>query len=184
MQLSPRRLFFGTSTALVLAAFAASMVASRASVAVSARRQAIDAATRLGVSMNRDSATRALSLSYLERARLGLGSPFRLIDQAIHDSRLTDSVRHDVAWAVVDRVFNGDIYQIDPRALDIISQPGTGEGHLAIIEDVVGQADDPRVATAALRIAYALAASSGATSLTSLPVVAEVVSQVRDRTLQ
>ena len=65
MQLSPRRLFFGTSTALVLAAFAASMVATRASVGVSARRQATDGATRLGVSMNRDDATRALALSYL-----------------------------------------------------------------------------------------------------------------------
>lgn len=183
MQLSPRRLFFGTSTALVLAAFAASTVAKRASITVSARRQATEAATRLGVSMNQDPATRALSLSYLERARLGLGSPFRLIDQAIHDSRLPDSIRHDIAWAVADRVFDGDVYHVDPRALDIISQPGTGEGHLAIIEEVIAGADDPRVGSAALRIAYALAASSGATSLTSLPVVAEVVSQVRDRTL-
>jgi hypothetical protein len=89
----------------------------------------------------------------------------------------------DVAWAVVDRLFRGDVYQIDPRALDIISQPGTGAGHLEVIRDVIGGADDPHVATAALRIAYALAASSGVTSLTSLPVVAEVASQVRDRAL-
>jgi hypothetical protein len=133
--------------------------------------------------MNRDAATRALSLSYLERARLGLGSPFRLVDQVVHDARLSDSVRHDVAWAVVDRLFQGDVYEIDAPALDVISQPGTGAGHLAIIQDVIGGANDPHVATAALRIAYALAASRGVTSLTSLPIVAEVASQVRDRAL-
>src|SRR6185503_16394862 len=98
---SPRRLFFGTSTALVLAAFAASMLASRVTVTISARRQAAQSAARLDSIVGHDQTARALALSYLERARLGLGSPFRLIDQAAHDTRLSDSVRRDVAWAIV-----------------------------------------------------------------------------------
>jgi hypothetical protein len=183
MQLSPRRLFFGTSTALVLAALAASLVATRVTGSIGARRQAAQAATRLDETMRRDEATRSLSLAYLERARLGLGSPFRLMDQAARDPRLTDTVRHDVAWAIVDRVFDSRVYEIDPRALDAVSQPGAGAGHLAIIEDVIGGADDPRVAEAGVRVAYALAASSGVTGISSLPAVAEASALVRDRVL-
>jgi hypothetical protein len=112
-----------------------------------------------------------------------MGSPFRLIDQAAHDPRLSDSVRHDVAWAIVDRLFDGKVYEVDGRVLDVISLPGSGVGHLDIIEDAIRRSDDPRVGEAAVRIAYGLAASNGSTSLTSLPVVAEVAAQVRDRAL-
>src|SRR6476659_6516395 len=101
MTFSPRRLLFGTSIALVLAAGAVSIVASKRSVTVSARKQASAAAARLDASLARhDPQTRAISLAYLERARLGLGSPFRLIDLAGHDARLSDSVRHDLTWAI------------------------------------------------------------------------------------
>ncbi len=183
MQLSPRRLFFGTSTALVLAAIAASMLATRVTSTMGARRQAEHATARLDSALDRPGAPRALALSYLERARLGLGSPFRLIDQAVHDPRLSDTVRHDVAWAIVDRVFDGRVYEIDGHVLDAMSHAGSGPGHLDIIEDVIGRADDPRVGEASIRIAYGLAASNGSTSLTSMPVVAEVAAQVRDRRL-
>ena len=183
MTLSPRRLLFGTSIALVLAASAVSMVASKMSVTVSARKQAVAAAARLDSTLDRrDPQTRALSLAYLERARLGLGSPFRLMDLAGHDARLSDSVRHDLTWAIAGRVLDGRIYEVDARTLDIIARPGTGVGHLALIEDVIRH-DDPRVAESKLRVAYALAASNGTTGLNSLPVVAEVIAQVRDRAL-
>ena len=184
MQLSPRRLLFGTSIVLVLAAFAASVVATHVSVTISARNQASIAATRLNDRLGLESpAARALSLSYLERARLGLGSPYRLIEQAVRDPRLPDSLGQDVAWTIIDRLFDGSVYEIDARSLDLVSQPGAAAGHLAILNDVIGESDHPRVAEASLRIAYALAASSGATSLTSLPVVAEAAAQVRDRAL-
>jgi hypothetical protein len=117
MQLSPRRLFFGTSTALVLAAIAASMLATRVTSTMGARREAQHAAARLDSALGRRGAPRALALAYLERARLGLGSPFRLIDQAVHDPRLSETVRHDVAWAIVDRVFDGRIYETDGHVL-------------------------------------------------------------------
>src|SRR3954468_17406460 len=173
MQLSPRRLLFGTSIVLVVAAFAASAVATRVSVTISARNQASIAATRLNHRLAGESDdARALSLSYLERARLGLGSPYRLIEQAVRDPRLPDSLGQDVAWTIVDRLFDGSVYEIDARALDLVSQPGAAAGHLAILNDVIAESDNPRVAEASIRVAYALAASSGATSLTSLPVVA------------
>ena len=184
MQLSPRRLFFGTSTALVLAAFFASIAATRASVTVSVQKRAAASAERLDSLLDgREGPSRALSLAYLERARLGLGSPYRLIDQVIHDSRLADTLRHEVAWAIVGRVFDGAIYQIDPLALDLVSAPGSGAGHLAIIENAIEQAENPRVGEAAVRIAYGLASSKGATSLNAVPVVAEAAAQVRDRVL-
>src|SRR3954471_24402979 len=112
MQLSPRRVFFGTSTALVLAAFAGSMFVSRVTGTVSARKHAAQSAARLDSAIVGSDTVRALALSYLERARLRLGSPFRLIDQAAHDTRLSDSVRRDVAWAIVDRLFDGSVYAI------------------------------------------------------------------------
>ena len=183
MQLSPRRLFFGTSTALVLAAIGASMLATRVTSTLSAQRQAKQAVVRLESAMAHDDDTRVLALSYLERARLGLGSPFRLIDQAVHDPRIADSTRRDIAWAIVDRIFDGRIYEIDARVLDVMSHAGSGAGHLDVIEQVIRRSDDPRVGEAAVRIAYGLAASNGSTSLTSLPVVAEVAAQVRDGAL-
>jgi hypothetical protein len=75
------------------------------------------------------------------------------------------------------------MYEIDPRALDLVTQVGAGAGHLAIIENAVKDADDPRVGEATIRLAYALAASSGVTSYTSVHVVSEAASQVRDRVL-
>src|SRR5690242_8406552 len=45
----------------------------------------------------RGSAT-SVALGYLERLRLGLGSPFRLVDFALDDPRLDDSTRTRLAW--------------------------------------------------------------------------------------
>jgi hypothetical protein len=184
MAVSSRRLFFGAGCALVLAGTFGSIAASRRAVTISAQNRASLATRRIETSLEqRDDSSRAISLAYLERARLGLGSPFRLVDQALRDSRLGDSLRLDVAWAIVDRVLDGRIYEIDARALDPVAAPALSRGHLAILEDVMGGEDDPRVGEAALRIAYGLAAANGTTSLTSLPVVAEVTAQIRDRIL-
>jgi hypothetical protein len=184
MQLSPRRVYVGTGIAFALAAIVAWVVASRASVRVNARKQAAVAEAQLHTMLaDARPESRAIALAYLERARLGLGSPYRLIELAVRDPRLPDSVAQNVAWTIVGRLFAGDVYEIDPRALDLVSQPGSGKSHLGIIEDVIRGADDPRVGEAAVRVAYALAASNGATSLTSLPIVAEAAAQVRDRVL-
>src|SRR3712207_954982 len=56
----------------------------------------------------------AIALGYLERARLGLGSPFRLAEYALRDPRLDSTTRRDVAWAIVGRTLAGAGYAIDP----------------------------------------------------------------------
>src|SRR3954462_14514965 len=40
-----------------------------------------------------------VGLGYLERLRIGLGSPFRLVDQALHDSRIDPQLGRRVTWA-------------------------------------------------------------------------------------
>jgi len=78
----------------------------------------------------------ALGITYLERARLGLSSPFRLVDQAIHDPRLDASMRQRVGWALLGRLRRGDTYVVDPAVLDGIGpwssdrQGATGLAHV------------------------------------------------------
>src|SRR5260221_14232627 len=102
MTVSPRRLSLATGTALVAVALIFVMLGSRGAVTDDARRRASEAAWRLepGSSSTAEAhdSTRPLALAYLERARLGLGSPFRLIDQATRDPRLADSTGAAVAW--------------------------------------------------------------------------------------
>src|SRR5512140_3262840 len=59
-----------------------------------------------------------IALGYLERLRLGLGSPFGLVDEALSDSRLDSTTASRVAWALLERLRRGDAYVIDPRVLD------------------------------------------------------------------
>jgi hypothetical protein len=105
----------------------------------------------------------AVALGYLERLRLGLGSPFRLIETALTDPRLYPEARNRVAWALLARTYDGEAYRVDAAALDGLgpagSLPGAGAAHLALIEDVVGGAPDPAAAELAVRIAYAAAAA-------------------------
>ncbi|MGH7339456.1 MAG: hypothetical protein ACREKH_03120, partial [Candidatus Rokuibacteriota bacterium] len=60
----------------------------------------------------------AVALGYLERLRLGFGSPFRLIDYALADPRLDLETRRLVAWSLLARTVDGASYQIDEAALD------------------------------------------------------------------
>ena len=131
----------------------------------------------------------ALGITYLERARLGLGSPFRLADQAIHDPRLEASMRQRVGWALLGRLRRGDAYVVDPAVLDGIGpwssdgQGATGLAHLELIDRAVRTASDPRAGELAVRLAYMIAAASGSIASTSVSVVAEVAALARDREL-
>src|SRR3954468_15299759 len=55
---------------------------------------------------------RGLVQAYVERARLGMGSPFRLIDQAVHDPRLGDSTGRTLAWSIIDQLLRRTTYEI------------------------------------------------------------------------
>ena len=59
----------------------------------------------------------AIAATYLDRLRLGLGSPFRLIDYALADRMLSDSVRRRVAYAMLDRTLDGDTYHAPASAM-------------------------------------------------------------------
>src|SRR5215216_5212222 len=56
----------------------------------------------------------AIALGYLERLRLGVGSPFSLVDAAQRDPRLSGAMGSRVAWALLERLRRGDAYVVDP----------------------------------------------------------------------
>src|SRR5690348_843531 len=69
----------------------------------------------------------ALAAGYRERLRLGLGSPFRLVETALVDPRLSESDRRDIARELLDRTRRGEAYEIDPAALLPTLSPPTPE---------------------------------------------------------
>src|SRR5688572_14618490 len=122
---------------------------------------------------------------YLERLRLGLGSPFRLIDQVLRDPAL-QPISTELAEAMLARTMMGDAYWPRSAALDLIyisSTPGTGAQHQAIIDSVVASYTDPRVGELAIRLAYRLASASGAVSRRAPEIATAAAAQSRDRIL-
>src|SRR5205823_14967435 len=111
-----------------------------------------------------DAERAAISWGYAERLRLGLESPFRLIDEASRDSRLDADERRTVSWALLAHVVRGETYAVEPAALDGLGpvQSGasvTGEQHVALMARAISAADNPRAAELAIRVAYTLAAT-------------------------
>jgi hypothetical protein len=131
----------------------------------------------------------AIALGYLERQRLGLGSPFRLIDYALRDPRLDDSTRHAVAWALLARTMDGDGSAVEPAALDSLDTlaplgtPIAGSAHLALVEKAVRDAHDPRAGELAVRLAYAFAAAEHRVRGSAPLTAASAAAMVRDREL-
>jgi hypothetical protein len=128
-----------------------------------------------------------ISLGYLERLRLGLGSPFRLVDEALSDPRLDSATGSRVAWALLARLRRGDAYIVDPQVLDG-SGPwspeghgATGAAHLALIEQTIRSASDPRAGELAIRLAYLIASAKGTIAASSVPTATRVAALVRDR---
>ncbi len=131
----------------------------------------------------------AIALGYLERHRLGLGSPFRLIDYALRDPRLADSTRRAVAWALLARTIDGDGFAVEPAALDSLDAPPPlgnhvpGSVHLALVEKAVRDAHDPRAGELAVRLAYAFAAAEHRVRASAPLTAASAAALVRDREL-
>lgn len=105
----------------------------------------------------------ARALLYLERARLGLGSPFRLAEQAQQDRALPARLGRTVAWALLGRAAYGETYAVDPAALaDAVDpwRPGAlvdGRLHRRLIDSTIAAAPSARTGEATLRLAFALA---------------------------
>lgn len=124
-----------------------------------------------------------VALGYLERLRLGLGSPFRLVDYALSDPRLDDSTRSRVAWALLARLRRGDAYVIDSAVASAFGSQGRGAEQLALIQGTIERAADPRVAELSIRLAFALAASEQTIAEQGDLVATQVAALVRDRVL-
>lgn len=151
----------------------------RQSLAVSASRAPVTAA---------DTA-RLLSLGYLERTRLGLGSPFRLVDLVLNDPRLPEPLRGRTAWAVLAMVYDGESYAVDPAALDSFfvvpaaNGPGSAAAQARRIERVVLGAESPRAGELAVRLAYANASAERVLRSTAMMTAARAAAQSRDRAI-
>src|SRR5688572_12225563 len=123
---------------------------------------------------------------YLERLRLGLGSPFRLIDQVLRDTALGPIGSPELAEAMLARTMMGDAYWPRPSALELVyfsTSRGLGAQHQAIIDSVVAAHADPRVGELAIRLAYRMASASGALSRRAPEIATAAAAQARDRIL-
>ncbi|MFN8581239.1 MAG: hypothetical protein U0163_09725 [Gemmatimonadaceae bacterium] len=130
----------------------------------------------------------AIAALYLERLRLGLGSPFRLIDQAGRDPLLPMQLRSVVAHALLARTAIGEAYRIEPSAITMVASSGEGslrqaKAHLALIDSVVRSHEDPRIGELTVRLAYRLAFAAGYVSRRAPEIAIQVGAQSRDRVL-
>ncbi|HEV2131827.1 MAG TPA: hypothetical protein VGR27_12020, partial [Longimicrobiaceae bacterium] len=130
-----------------------------------------------------------LALGYIERLRLGLGSPFRLIEHVLHDPRLDQATREQLAWALLARTRARTSYDVDPPALmgiGTLTRAGSARaagGHLQLIERAIRGARDPRGGELALRLAYQLAAAEGSVLPQAPLLAAQAAALLRDREL-
>ena len=132
------------------------------------------------------STSEAVAALYLERLRLGLGSPFRLIDQALRDPAVASIGSTELAEAMLARTLMGDAYWARSAALDLMAvddRSGLGVRHQAIIDSVVSRSADPRVGELTVRLAYRLASASGAVSQRAPEIATAAAAQARDRIL-
>jgi hypothetical protein len=124
---------------------------------------------------------------YLERLRLGLGSPFRLVDQVLRDTALDRRSRPRLALAILDRTRRTEAYRFDASALALMGAgassrtPQHGARHADLIDAAIANARDPRVAELAVRLAYRVAAASGVLDGNAPGIAAHAASQSRDR---
>lgn len=127
----------------------------------------------------------AVALLYLERARLGVGSPFRLMDYAMRDPLLSSPRRRLVATAILGRVDRGDGYASPGEALNTLGarRGDLGLAHRSFIEATISTQRDPRTAELALRLAYQVAAVGGVVSPRAGAVSVAAIAQARDRAL-
>jgi len=131
----------------------------------------------------------AVAQNYLERLRLGLGSPFRLIDYALADRMLPDTTKRLLAYALLQRTLDGDAYHVPTAALmnagNVLAElPAQLAGrHVALIDSVVANATDPRGGELTVREAYRIAAAGGSVGRRGPWLGTQVAAIARDRVM-
>ena len=189
--LGRRRLAVGWAAGVVMAGvLAAAACADRPRVATDDRTQlaaGVRTADSLAVAPQLDDAG-VIALGYFERLRLGLGSPFRLAEQAASDARMPGSLGRQVAWAVLARTAQGQAFALDPEALGEDPAPGfgtltNGAWHRATIDSVVGSAATARTGEQTVQVGYALARAEGLVSANTANAAVHAAAMARDRRL-
>jgi hypothetical protein len=127
----------------------------------------------------------AIAWGYAERMRLGLESPFRLIEAASRDPRLSRDEQRTVSWALLAALTRGESHQVDAASLDrlVRGKDVAGDQHLALIESEIARAGDPRSAELALRLAYTLAAAERLVDPSAPQIIANASALIADREL-
>ncbi|HYC52864.1 MAG TPA: hypothetical protein VEB19_17250 [Gemmatimonadaceae bacterium] len=133
-----------------------------------------------------DARRAAIAWGYAERLRLGLESPFRLVESAARDARLTAEERRTVSWALLARIVDGGTHVIDAAVFDHIgpSRNGhtvRGEHHLALIDSVIVGSENPRAGELAIRLAYTLASTERIVDAVAPLLAAEAAALTADR---
>jgi hypothetical protein len=100
----------------------------------------------------------AIEAGYLERLRLGLGSPFRLIEYSLQDPRLPRDRRERLAWSLLAATMDGESYRIDPRGVSA-GDEAAAAGHLELVERAIAGSAHPAAGVLAVRLAYGMAAA-------------------------
>lgn len=128
-----------------------------------------------------------VALGYQERARLGLGSPFRLIDFALRDPALSPQERTAVAYALLARAQEGRTYEVDPRVLQAVELAGVARGaasaayQLDLIERIIGTAPTAESGERIVRVGYELATAEHTVTTRYPTVVSHVAALISDR---
>ena len=129
-----------------------------------------------------------VAAGYFERLRLGLGSPFRLAEQAASDPRLPGGFGRQVAWGLLARTARGELVALDATALGEDPAPAfglvtDGTWHRATIDSVVRTAPTARTGEEAVRVGYALARAEGLVSAGTASAAVYAAALARDRRL-
>lgn len=126
-------------------------------------------------------------LGYLERARLGVGSPFRLAELAGRDPDLSPERREPLAFALLAGALRGEGYRFDPSILEYVRLAG-GAGaarsaaeQLRLVERTVAAAPTARSGERAIRLGYRLAEAEGLVPPVPYSTIAHVAAMVSDR---
>ncbi len=128
-----------------------------------------------------------IALGYLERGRLGMGSPFRLIEFALNDPSLGEDVREGVAYAILSQVVQGRVYEVEPSVLDLVHLAGprgatrAGAQQMQLIEREIASAPTPTSGERAVRLGYRLAEAERTVAGVPQSVVAHVAALLSDR---
>ncbi|HEY0810320.1 MAG TPA: hypothetical protein VGD49_09170, partial [Longimicrobiales bacterium] len=124
--------------------------------------------------LRHDDDVHAITAAYHERLRLGLGSPFRLIEIAARDTRFTAEAREDLLRGMFERIEAGNTFQ----AIHTLPL-----AHIRVIEQAITSARDPRIGELAVTLAYDMAADDSSVTPELQYAAAATAAMLRDRAL-